>query len=678
MDAHAEWCRRGLGGGGVRRTGATSAPHTAANSSRTSSATAQPRATSGGPLRTSNQVLERGANTRKNGPVTIEPPPSRWREMRQSVRAKATLETEKSRPVNAKIADLCPEDREKVAKLVHRIVEVGTLHEEGEKEFKRQKGVLEAEMKELREQVRQDAEEIKDLTGELRSANRKAKLFEERVLVLEESADAETRSRLEAEQTLDLLKLEVDKLRALVQQQQDEMTLRIEEQQAQFDLELERVKEELKEAHDLLLKERNERVLEKQRVLDQRLERSAMAGEDKLERLHALLLEQQKETHARAQQQQEEMQLKAKKQRERYDAEMNHLKQELKEARELLQLERSNRELQSKENIVITVNEPDKVVQVVQDVAQEECVPAVVESATVSTAEPPDSFSTDLKGDLAIFEEVKDLYAEDLFASRRWGEGIPATSAQTPVRLSGPVEPAPWHFSNADFTPPDTGRIPSGPALSTQELTVQEAIERDMEALLRSEALYTLDSLHHTLRSSIMAPLDDELKKLRAVAAEQWELRSSQLQSVANDPSSLLQHPPTPVACGAFVLGVGVGLLLPRLRQPFRRFATVEDVPNKLFHEEGKIKALAVNFSDGDTFRARHLPLFRGAGSFDGKLSDHTLQIRLAGIGKLMQLVQLLSLQNSEEWGVDVDVGWGGIRYTRDGQVREPGSAVRG
>ncbi|KAE9194573.1 hypothetical protein PF002_g23558 [Phytophthora fragariae] len=35
---------------------------------------------------------------------------------------------------------------------------------------------------------------------------------------------------------------------------------------------------------------------------------------------------------------------------------------------------------------------------------------------------------------------------------------------------------------------------------------------------------------------------------------------------------------------------------------------------------------------DGDTFRARHLPLFRGPGSFDGKLSDHTLQIRLAGI----------------------------------------------
>lgn len=48
-------------------------------------------------------------------------------EMRQSVRTKATLETEESRPVNAKIADLCPEDREKVAKLVRRIVEVRPL-----------------------------------------------------------------------------------------------------------------------------------------------------------------------------------------------------------------------------------------------------------------------------------------------------------------------------------------------------------------------------------------------------------------------------------------------------------------------------------------------------------------------------------------------------------------------
>ncbi|KAG1691941.1 hypothetical protein DVH05_026101 [Phytophthora capsici] len=126
--------------------------------------------------------------------------------------------------------------------------------------------------------------------------------------------------------------------------------------------------------------------------------------------------------------------------------------------------------------------------------------------------------------------------------------------------------------------------------------------------------------------------LEDELKKLQASTTQQWELRSSQLRSITDNPQELIHHPSTPLVCAAFVLGIGVGLFIPRLKQPFRRFATVEDLPNKLFHEEGKIKALAVNFSDGDTFRARHLPLFRGAGSYKGKLSDHTLQIRLAGI----------------------------------------------
>ncbi|KAG7386535.1 putative endonuclease lcl3 [Phytophthora pseudosyringae] len=124
----------------------------------------------------------------------------------------------------------------------------------------------------------------------------------------------------------------------------------------------------------------------------------------------------------------------------------------------------------------------------------------------------------------------------------------------------------------------------------------------------------------------------EELKKLQALAAQQWGLRTAQLRSIVDDPQALLHHPSAPVVCGAFALGIGVGLVLPRLRRPFRRFATVEDVPAKLFHEEGKLRATAVNFSDGDTFRARHLPLFRGAGSYDGKLSDHTLQIRLAAI----------------------------------------------
>ncbi|EGZ07441.1 hypothetical protein PHYSODRAFT_306616 [Phytophthora sojae] len=511
MYAQAGWHRRGPAGGGVRRPAVTSAARVTCNSSRASSATAQQRMAPGGALRASNQASERGANARKSGSTEPEAAPSRWREMRQSVRTKATLETEESRPVNAKIADLCPEDREKVAKLVRRIVEVrplalsiessssvnysvGTLHEEGEKEFNRQREVLEAEVKELREQVRRDAEEIQELTAELRSTRRKAQLFEERVVVLEESTNAETRSRLEAEQTLDLLKLEVDKLRALVQRQQEEMRQKTQEQQEQFDAELLQMKEELKEAQELLLKERNERILEKQTALDQRLERSATAGEEKLERLHSLLLEQQQEMHLKVKQQQEEMQRKAEVQKERYKAEMNQLKEDLKAAQERLQQERRDREIERETKQTAVSERPVEPAPVVHAADRDSDVPVPDPLMFASSDRMPDQLSTDMEGDLAIFEEVKDLYAEDLFASRRWGEGIPAASAAAAVRPTG-MEPAPWHFSSADFTPPDNGRIPLGPALSTQELTVQEAIERDMEALLRSEALRTLGTL---------------------------------------------------------------------------------------------------------------------------------------------------------------------------------------
>lgn len=57
-------------------------------------------------------------------PRTAPLPPSRWKELRQSVRIKATMEAGARRPMDAKIADLCDEDREKVAKLIRRIVEV--------------------------------------------------------------------------------------------------------------------------------------------------------------------------------------------------------------------------------------------------------------------------------------------------------------------------------------------------------------------------------------------------------------------------------------------------------------------------------------------------------------------------------------------------------------------------
>ncbi|KAG3122543.1 hypothetical protein PI126_g24105, partial [Phytophthora idaei] len=273
--------------------------------------------------------------------------------MRHSIHTKATLKTTESRPDQAKIADLCPEDREKVAKLVRRIVEVGTLHEEAEKEFQRQREVLEEEVTELRQQVRRDAEEIQELSHELRSTRRKAQLFEERVVVLEESTDAETRARLEAEQTLDLLKLEVDKLRALVKRQQEEMQRETKEQQEQFDAELQRAKEELKETQELLLKERNERLLDKQKALDERLERSAAAGEEKLDLLHSLLLQQQQDWPIKAKEQQEEMRNKTRQQQEQFDVEVNQLKQELKAAQDLLHQERDDR---VREKVKVAVN----------------------------------------------------------------------------------------------------------------------------------------------------------------------------------------------------------------------------------------------------------------------------------------------------------------------------------
>ncbi|KAI9916326.1 hypothetical protein PsorP6_018084 [Peronosclerospora sorghi] len=122
---------------------------------------------------------------------------------------------------------------------------------------------------------------------------------------------------------------------------------------------------------------------------------------------------------------------------------------------------------------------------------------------------------------------------------------------------------------------------------------------------------------------------EDRAKKLKLLATEHWHKASKQLTRLRHDSNDVLQRPSTIVL---FVLGVGVGLAMPRLRRPFRRFATVEDIPPQWFQEARQLKAVAVTCSDGDTFRARHVPLFRGVGRFAGKVSDHTLQIRVAGI----------------------------------------------
>lgn len=65
------------------------------------------------------------AHTKPSASAPI--PPSRWKELRQSVRIKATMDTVERRMTDARIADLCEEDREKVAKLIRRIVEVPSI-----------------------------------------------------------------------------------------------------------------------------------------------------------------------------------------------------------------------------------------------------------------------------------------------------------------------------------------------------------------------------------------------------------------------------------------------------------------------------------------------------------------------------------------------------------------------
>lgn len=67
--------------------------------------------------------------------------------------------------------------------------------------------MYEAEIRELREQVKRDANELEDLSDKLKATLLKLRDYQERVLVLEESNDVEARQRLESDQTMDLLKV---------------------------------------------------------------------------------------------------------------------------------------------------------------------------------------------------------------------------------------------------------------------------------------------------------------------------------------------------------------------------------------------------------------------------------------------------------------------------------------
>ncbi|OQR97285.1 hypothetical protein THRCLA_21961 [Thraustotheca clavata] len=90
---------------------------------------------------------------------------------------------------------------------------------------------------------------------------------------------------------------------------------------------------------------------------------------------------------------------------------------------------------------------------------------------------------------------------------------------------------------------------------------------------------------------------------------------------------------PVWVAILAFFFGLGIGLLIPLLRRPFKRFNTVNDIPKEYFDEEQTIRGKVITVTDGDTIRVRHVPwLANGDGDFKGKLTETTLQIRIAGV----------------------------------------------
>ncbi|RHZ38443.1 hypothetical protein DYB26_011124 [Aphanomyces astaci] len=43
----------------------------------------------------------------------------------------------------------------------------------------------------------------------------------------------------------------------------------------------------------------------------------------------------------------------------------------------------------------------------------------------------------------------------------------------------------------------------------------------------------------------------------------------------------------------------------------FQRFSTVKDIPDACFHQRMTLRGTVVSVSDGDTFRLRHMPLWR-------------------------------------------------------------------
>ncbi|OQS00371.1 hypothetical protein THRCLA_05975 [Thraustotheca clavata] len=122
-----------------------------------------------------------------------------------------------------------------------------------------------------------------------------------------------------------------------------------------------------------------------------------------------------------------------------------------------------------------------------------------------------------------------------------------------------------------------------------------------------------------------------DIETIRKEAEAQWKRINTQFGQLDVGKMAFL-HDKNVQLIGAFTFGLVLGLAIPKVRAPFQRFSTVEEIPNFMFQEQRKIRAKAISVSDGDTLRVRHLPFLRGPGNMDGKLSETTMQIRLCAI----------------------------------------------
>uniref|UniRef100_A0A7S2UCP4 TNase-like domain-containing protein n=1 Tax=Attheya septentrionalis TaxID=420275 RepID=A0A7S2UCP4_9STRA len=67
---------------------------------------------------------------------------------------------------------------------------------------------------------------------------------------------------------------------------------------------------------------------------------------------------------------------------------------------------------------------------------------------------------------------------------------------------------------------------------------------------------------------------------------------------------------------------------------PFHRYNTAGEIPAPWFRKHTVLYGRVVKVVDGDTFRIRHYPLYPlvRSSSYQGRLSDHTISVRIYGV----------------------------------------------